>query len=104
MDNIVTMLKKNKHNKQTAREILMAQLRDYHIKKSPYDTSYITNFDTPCTWWNTCETDPPYLKSLAIKLFSVSPHAASCERVWSICGWIYGKRCVRLSVENLDAI
>ncbi|GBB93185.1 hypothetical protein RclHR1_21280001 [Rhizophagus clarus] len=31
-----------------------------------------------------------YLQGLAIKLFSVSPHAANCERIWSICGWIHG--------------
>jgi hypothetical protein len=48
--------------------------------------------------------DPPYLQYLAVKLFSVSPHAASCERIWSICGWIHGTRHTRLLVENLDAI
>jgi hypothetical protein len=34
-----------------------------------------------------CEPSPPYLQLLAIKLFSIIPHAASCEQVWSICGW-----------------
>ncbi|CAG8692431.1 5035_t:CDS:2, partial [Ambispora gerdemannii] len=39
-----------------------------------------------------------------IKLFSVSPHAANCERVWLICGWIYGTRRTRLSIGNLDVV
>ncbi|CAG8762625.1 12767_t:CDS:1, partial [Cetraspora pellucida] len=52
----------------------------------------------------TCEPSLPYLRLLAIKLFSVSPHAANCKRIWSICGWIYEKRRVSFSVKNLDAI
>ncbi|RIA91920.1 hypothetical protein C1645_736760 [Glomus cerebriforme] len=30
-----------------------------------------------------------YLVQLALKLFSVTPHVAGCERVWSSLGWIY---------------
>jgi hypothetical protein len=51
-----------------------------------------------------CIPAPPYLQLLAIKLFSIVPHAASCERVWSICGWMVGKRRTRLLTENLEAI
>lgn len=98
------MLRQNKHSKQKSGEVLIAQLRDYHTQQPPYNASYVYNFDTPIKWWQTCETNPPYLQQLAIKLFSVSPHAASCERVWSVCGWIHGTRRTRLSVENLDAI
>jgi hypothetical protein len=83
---ISTMLRRNKHSKQQSGEVLIAQLRDYHTQQPPYNTSYIYNFDTPIKWWQTCEMNPPYLQQLAIKLFSVSPHAASCERVWSVCG------------------
>ena len=48
--------------------------------------------------------DPSYLQYLAVKLFSVSSQTASCERIWSVCGWIHGTCCIRLLVENLDAI
>lgn len=51
-----------------------------------------------------CIPTPPYLQLLAIKLFSVVPHAASCERIWSICGWMIGKRRTRLSTDNLEAM
>src|ERR1044071_4945760 len=48
--------------------------------------------------------NPPYLQHLAIKLFSVSPHAANCERIWSVCGWIHGTCRTKISVTNLNAI
>ena len=82
----------------------MAQLRDYYTRQFSYDAFYDFKFDTPTKWWEARQINPPYLQHLAIKLFSVSPHAASCERVWSICGWICETRCTRLLVENLDAI
>lgn len=101
---ILTILKKNKHSKKKSGEVLIAQLRDYYMRQSPYNASYTCNIDTPIKWWQTCEMKPPYLQNLAIKLFSVSPHAASCERVWSVCGWIHGARRTNISVKNLNAI
>lgn len=101
---VLVMLTKNNHNKRKAGEVLLSQLRDYQLRHPPYNASYTHNFDVPLKWWKTCHMDPPYLQFLAVKLFSISPHAASCERVWSICGWIYGTRRTRLLVENLDAI
>ena len=44
------------------------------------------------------------MQLLAIKLFSIIPHAASCERIWSICGWVVRKRRTRLLTSNLEAI
>ncbi|CAG8619271.1 9331_t:CDS:2, partial [Racocetra fulgida] len=104
ISSVITILKQNRHIKRTAGQILVAQLRDYHVRKAPYNALYTVNVDNPKTWWETCESKFPYLQLLAIKLFSVSPHAASCERIWSTCGWIYGQRRVNLSVENIDAI
>ncbi|CAG8703135.1 21928_t:CDS:2, partial [Gigaspora margarita] len=97
------ILRKRGFFQDVSGQILIAQLRDYHVRKPPYNASYTVNVD-PQTWWETCESNFPYLRLLAIKLFSVSPHAASCERVWSICGWVYGQRRTNLSIENLDAI
>ena len=98
------MLKQNKHNKQKSNKVLMAQLRDYYIHQSPYNASYDFKFDTPIKWWETRQINPPYFQHLAIKLFSVSPHAASCERVWTVCGQIHRTCHTRILVENLNAI
>ena len=43
-----------------------------------------------------------YLIQLALKLFSVTPHAAGCERVWSNLGWLYGKRRNRLGLNKIE--
>jgi hypothetical protein len=100
---ILAIIKQNKHTKKMSGEVLLSQLRDYHICEPPYNASYICT-DTPIKWWRTCGMKPPYLQKLAMKLFSVSPHAASCERIWSVCGWIHETRRTRILVQNLDAI
>ncbi|GES88063.1 ribonuclease H-like domain-containing protein [Rhizophagus clarus] len=59
--------------------------------------------ETPCTWWFSIEDN--FLKDedyLALKLFSITPHAAGCERVWSSLGWLYGKRRTRLGLDKIE--
>ena len=51
-----------------------------------------------------CKPTPLYIQLLVKKLFSIVSHAANCERIWSICGWMTGKRRTQLSVENLEAM
>ncbi|CAG8806537.1 26880_t:CDS:2, partial [Gigaspora margarita] len=36
----------------------------------------------------TCPTTLPSLQLLGTKIFLITPHAASCKRIWPICGWI----------------
>jgi len=43
-----------------------------------------------------------YLVQLALKLLSVTPHAAGCEWVWSNLGWLYGKRRNRLGLNKIE--
>ena len=46
-------------------------------------------------------------KSLAIKIFSITPHNAACERAFSALGFLYGKRrqCLGLSmIEDMAKI
>ncbi|KAF0495843.1 zinc finger bed domain-containing protein 1-like [Gigaspora margarita] len=43
-----------------------------------------------------------YLVQLALKLFSIVPHAAGCERVWSRLGWLYGLRRNRLALHKIE--
>lgn len=50
------------------------------------------------------EMEPSYLQSLALRLFSICPNSASCERGFSMCGWITNKRQLRLEVERLESI
>ncbi|CAG8535542.1 9155_t:CDS:2 [Dentiscutata heterogama] len=71
--------------KKSDLEILKAQLRQYTCDEEPYNGSYESTIDT-------------------IKLFSVRPHAASCERVWSRCGWYLEDRHINLRTKNLESM
>ncbi|CAG8832362.1 45728_t:CDS:2, partial [Gigaspora margarita] len=42
-----------------------------------------------------------YIVQLALKLFSIIPHTAGVEHVWSRLGWLYGKRRNRLGLHKI---
>ncbi len=97
-------LRKYNHSKKESAVALLAQIGEFHLQRPPYNAPYNSFISTPFRWWKMCTPTPPYLQLLAMKLFSIVPHAASCERIWSICGWMVGKRRTRLSVSNLEAM
>lgn len=82
---------------------LLTQMRNYKLKNDPYDMNYGVN-DTPIGWWLTIEDNYDYLQTLSLKLFSICPHSAASERVFSVLRWYYNQRRSRLhtqTVENL---
>ncbi|CAB5211436.1 unnamed protein product [Rhizophagus irregularis] len=92
-------------------EKLLAQMRIYkeqicivNGKPNPYVAPYTIGSDTPLMWWNTCEVKPNYLQRLAIKLFSITPSSAACERMFSSLGWLYGKCRTRLEINKLEGL
>lgn len=96
---------------QKSCETLLAQLRIYKEQKhkingkpNPYVASYKIGSDTPLRWWNACEVKPNHLQRLAIKLFSITPSSAACERMFSSLGWLYGKRRTRLGIDQLEGL
>ncbi|GBC23933.2 ribonuclease H-like domain-containing protein [Rhizophagus irregularis DAOM 181602=DAOM 197198] len=75
------------------------------IKKLPRQVySEFQGIDNPIKWWSSIELEPPYLQQLAIHLFSICPNSASCERGFSICGWLSNKRRLKLGVERLESM
>ncbi|CAG8751368.1 16101_t:CDS:2, partial [Gigaspora margarita] len=40
----------------------------------------------------------------AIKLFSITPSSASCKRMFSLLGWIYGNKRTQLDVDQLEEL
>jgi hypothetical protein len=84
--------------------ILCSQLLLYKNNEAPFNQPYNDGFDDPISWWTSMEIEPPYLQNLALRLFSICPNSASCERGFSMCGWITNKRRVRLGVERLESI
>jgi hypothetical protein len=87
------------------RRELMHYMKQYRAREKPFDIEMGIN-ETPYTWWFSLEDSFPknedYLVQLALKLFSVTPHAAGCERIWSSLGWIYGKRRTRLGLDKIE--
>jgi hypothetical protein len=41
---------------------------------------------------------------LAKVIFSITPHSASCERLFSALGWIFGKKRVNLSIQTIESM
>lgn len=84
---------------------LMSQLAAYRKQNPPYDLPFEFN-TSPMIWWYCIDDSLPrsqnHIAQLAIKLFSITPHAASCERIWSSLGWFYGKRRTRLGLEKIE--
>ena len=37
-------------------------------------------------------------------IFSITPHSAGCERIFSTLGWLYGKRRQRLGLSKVEAM
>ena len=82
----------------------MYQMKKYRNREKPFDIE-LGAIETPHTWWFSLENSFPkgedYLVQLALKLFSITSHAAGCERVWSNLGWIYGKRRNHLGLNKI---
>ncbi|RGB30942.1 hypothetical protein C1646_764693 [Rhizophagus diaphanus] len=76
ISNIAAYLKKFNQTKKQSAEILLAQIGEFYLQSVPYNTPYNSQVNTPLSWWNMCTPIPPYLQLLAIKLFSIIPHAA----------------------------
>lgn len=91
------------HKKASGKE-LHAQLRTYFSNEGPYNASFSPDYDTPYLWWNTIIDGHSSLSRLSKVLFSITPHSASCERLFSALGWLFGKRRVNLKAETVESM
>ncbi|CAG8846315.1 40695_t:CDS:2, partial [Gigaspora margarita] len=62
------------------------------------------DIESPETWWLGCKISNHYLQKLALHLLAITPHSASCERIFSILSWITQKRRSRITVEKVSNI
>jgi hypothetical protein len=90
-------------HKKTSGLELKAQLRKYLDHDKPYNASYSTH-DGPFHWWNSIIDGRSSLSRLAKIIFSVTPHSASCERLFSALGWMFGKRRTNLSIKTIECM
>ena len=72
--------------------LLVTQIKMYDIFEPPYNYSFVEGVETPQTWWNGCKLSNHPLQKLALHLLAITPHSASCERIFSVLSWITQKR------------
>jgi hypothetical protein len=89
--------------KKTSGLELKAQLRKYLDQDNPYSAPY-SNHDGPFQWWNLIIDGRSSLSRLAKIIFSIIPHSASCERLFSALGWMFGKRRTNLNVQTIECM
>jgi hypothetical protein len=70
----------------------------------PYADEFKASEETPNIWWLAIDDTNNHLQTLALYIFSVTPHSASCERIFSTLGWLYGKHRLRLHVSKVEAM
>jgi len=71
---------------------------------SPYHEKFDSSLETPMSWWLSIKDKYKYLSELALMMFSITPHSAGCERVFSTLGWLYGKRRQRLELSKVESM
>lgn len=82
---------------------LCSQLLKYRNGDPPFNQPFLKSDDI-IKWWASLEIEPPILQEFALRLFSICPNSASCERGFSTCGWISSKRRLKLGVERLESM
>jgi hypothetical protein len=100
---VATKLWQSWGHKKKSCKILISQMRDYKLQKSPYNTEF-SELESPVNWWMTIFDGGNQLSRLAIKLFGIPPHSASCERQFSTLGWFFGKRRQRMNLETVESL
>ena len=81
---------------------MIAQLRHFEARLPPFDLPYVAGMDTPKIWWSSFKNQPRHLAELALRIFSINPTQASCERNFSTLKWILGERRTNLSLNRLE--
>ena len=74
---------------------LIAQLAAYCERKPPYEDAFIPTYYSVESWRKLIEQNENYIQELALKILSITPTNAGCERVFSVLGWYMSKRRTR---------
>ena len=75
-------------------KVLKAQMSLYKSWQPPFDDEFIESVDNIDNWWSNCDLkkNEKHIADLALKLHAITPHNASCERVFSVLNWYLCKR------------
>ncbi|CAJ0629518.1 16623_t:CDS:2 [Entrophospora sp. SA101] len=79
------MNKKNHSNNKVAE--LIGQMANFKCSEGVFSIQYSSSYTRPRTWWQVIDDSNEYVKSLAIKIFSIT----ACERAFSALGFCMEK-------------
>ena len=66
---------------------LIGQIAAFHDNLPPYNDEFVPKYYTVERWWSYVEQDEGeenFIQQLALKIFSITPHNAGCERIFSV--------------------
>ncbi|CAG8789178.1 3712_t:CDS:2, partial [Dentiscutata erythropus] len=68
----------------TSCELLRTQMNLYKNKEDPFEEAFIESANIVINWWISIELkkNKDYIKMLAIRIHSISPHNAACEHTF----------------------
>jgi len=89
---------------KTSVQKLIGNLANFKCKEGIYKLEYNEEFYSPQTWWKFVDNNTNILRKVALKLFAIVPHSASCERIFSGLGWFYSNRRQNLSVTTVESM
>jgi len=92
------------YKNKNAATTLIANMANFKCREGIYNLDYNEDFKSPRIWWQFIDNDNNLLRKIALKLFAVVPHSASCERIFSGLGWFYGNRRQNLSVSTIESM
>lgn len=94
------MSKKNHSNDKVAQ--MIGQMANFKCGEGCFSTKYSSAYAKPKIWWQMVDDSSDHLKCLAVKMFSIIPHSVTCERNFSMLGFLYGKRRQRLNLNTVE--
>ena len=80
---------------------MIRQMVNFKYDEGCFLTKYSSSYAHPKIWWQIIDDSNNYLKSLAIKLLLITPHSVTCERIFSILGFLYDKRRQSLNLSTI---
>ncbi|CAG8777132.1 31710_t:CDS:2, partial [Gigaspora margarita] len=89
--------------RESCQQLLM-EMQIWKRKNKPYHLSYNSAYKTPIMWWLSINVDDnrEQLLQLALRLFSIVPSQAVCERNFSMLKWFYGDKRTRLCLSRVE--
>jgi hypothetical protein len=100
-----SLLYNSGHKSKNAASKLLANMADFKCKDGIYSLEY-EEFSSPQIWWKFVDNgkNNNQLQNIALKLFAIVPHSASCERNFSSLGWFYSNRRQNLNVTTIESM